>query len=185
MVVVGDLKKGMIILLDGELYRVLGMQKHFTGRGSGIIKTKLKNIKTGYVIDKNFNSGEKVEEAALDYRPAEYLYHDGDNYVFMDLSTYEQYLLSEEDVSDAKDFLIDNLEVTLTFYDEKPVGIVLPTVVVLEVTETEPNFKGDTASGGGKPAILETGLKTTVPFFVEVGQKVKIDTRTGEYIERA
>ncbi len=185
MVEVGDLAKGMVIKYEGDLYRVIDVNKHFKGRGSGLIRTKLKSITTQLVRDLNFASGEKVEEAELSYRKAEYLYNDGENYYFMDLQTYEQYAMSEEEVGDAKYYLVENTQVDIMMYEEKPIGILLPTTVVLEVVETEPNFKGDTMSGGGKPAVLNTGLKTTVPFFVEVGDKIKVDTRTGEYVERA
>ncbi len=185
MIEVGDLAKGMVIKYEGDLYRIVDVNKHFKGRGSGLIRTKLKSITTQLVRDVNFASGEKVEEAELSYRKAEYLYNDGENYHFMDLQNYEQYAMVEEEVGDAKFYLIENTQVDILMYEEKPIGILLPTTVVLEVVETEPNFKGDTMSGGGKPAILNTGLKTTVPFFVEVGEKIKIDTRTGEYVERA
>ncbi|MFN3328775.1 MAG: elongation factor P, partial [Fervidobacterium pennivorans] len=146
---------------------------------------KLKSLSTGLIRDVNFASGEKVEEAELSFRKAEYLYNDGENYYFMDLQTYEQYAIPESEVDEAKYYLVENTQVDLVMHDEKPIGIQLPTTVVLEVVETEPNFKGDTVSGGGKPAVLQTGLKISVPFFINVGDKIKVDTRTGEYIERA
>jgi len=182
---VGGLKKGMIIEFEGELYRVISMNKHFTGRGSGIIRTKLKSVLTGLSKDHSFSSGEKVDEATLEYREAEYLYKDGDHYIFMDLNTFEQYPLDDEFVGDGTDYLIDNMQVNLMFYEDKPIGINLPTFVILEVVETEPNFKGDTVSGSGKPAIMETGVRVNVPMFIKTGEKLKIDTRTGTYIERA
>ena len=185
MVEVGALRKGMHIVLDGEIYRVLEVSKHTMARGKGIVRTKLKNVKTGLVRDENFNSGSLVEEAVLETRNAQYLYNDGSTYYFMDLETYEQYGLSEEELGDVPLYLVENMEVMLQFYEGQPIGVVLPNAVVLEVVETEPAFKGDTVSGGGKPAVLETGLKITVPFFVEKGDKVKVDTRTGEYVERA
>ncbi|KAF2961675.1 elongation factor P [Fervidobacterium sp. 2310opik-2] len=185
MIEVGDLEKGMYIKYEGDIYRVVDVNKHFRARGSGLIRTKLKSLSTGLIRDANFASGEKVEEAELSFRKAEYLYNDGENYYFMDLQTYEQYAIPESEVDEAKYYLIENIQVDLVMHDEKPIGINLPTTVVLEVIETEPNFKGDTVSGGGKPAVLQTGLKISVPFFINVGDKIKVDTRTGEYIERA
>ncbi len=185
MVEVGDLRKGMIIIVDGEAYRVIDVNKHHMAMGRGIIRTKLKNIKTGLVRDMNFSSGERVEEADLTFRPAQFLYKDGDQYHFMCLDDYEQFALSEEDIQDAKWYLVENMEVSLVVLEGQVIGVQLPNVVTLKILETEPSFKGDTVSGGGKPAILETGLRITVPFFVETGEYVKVDTRTGEYVERA
>lgn len=185
MIDVGALSKGMYIKYDGEIYRVVDVNKHFRARGSGLIRTKLKNLSTGLIREVNFNSGEKVEEAEVSFRKATYIYNDGEMYYFMDNETFEQYGIPAHEIEDEKNYLVENTEVDLIMHDGKPIGIQLPTSVVLEVVETEPGFKGDTVSGGGKPAVLETGLKITVPFFVEVGQKVRVDTRTGEYIERA
>ncbi|MBO8166357.1 MAG: elongation factor P [Kosmotoga sp.] len=185
MLEVGDIRKGIALIVDNDIYIVLDVNKHFTGRGSGIIRTKMKNIKTGYVREFKFNSGEKVEEASLSLRHVQYLYNDGNLYYFMDLETYEQYALDKEVVGDAIYYMTENMELDLQFHDSTPIGVVLPNTVVLEVTDTAPSYKGDTVSGGGKPAVCETGLKITVPFFVENGQKVRVDTRTGEYIERA
>ncbi len=185
MVEVGDLRKGMIILVDGEAYRVIDVNKHHMAMGRGIIRTKLKNVKTGFVRDMNFSSGERVEEANLTFRSAQYLYKDENQYHFMCLDDYEQYTLSEEELQDAKWYLIENMELSLVFLENEVIGVQLPNVVTLKVVETEPSFKGDTVSGGGKPATLETGLRVTVPFFVEAGEYVKVDTRTGEYVERA
>lgn len=185
MVEVGDLEKGMYIKYEGEIYRVIDVNKHFRARGSGLVRTKLKNLATGLIRDVNFSSGEKVEQAELAFRKAEYLYNDGESYYFMDLQSYEQYAIPSHEIEEERYYLIENTQVDIIMHDEKPIGIQLPTAVVLEVVETEPNYKGDTVSGGGKPATLQTGLKITVPFFVNVGDKVKVDTRTGEYIERA
>jgi len=182
---VGGLKKGMVILFENELYRIIDVNKHFTGRGSGIIRTKMKNVLTGFSRENSFSSGEKVEEATLTLKPAEYLYRDGNHFYFMDTQNYEQFPLDEEAVGDATGFLKENMELSLLFHEERVIGIQLPTFVVLEVSETEPNFKGDTVSGSGKPAIMETGIRVTVPMFIKTGEKLKIDTRTGEYIERA
>jgi len=184
MIEVGDLKKGMHILWNNDIYRVVDVNKHFMGRGSGLIRTKLKSITTGYTIEQSFNSGEKVQEADLSLRKAQFLYKEQDFYYFMTLDDYETHSLNEEAVGDAKWFLTENMEVDLQFHDNKLLGILLPTSVVLEVKETDPGFKGDTVSGGSKPAILETGLRINVPLFVEIGDNVRVDTRTGEYIER-
>lgn len=185
MVEVGDIRKGMALIIDNDIYIVLDVNKHFTARGSGIIRTKMKNIRTGYVREFKFNSGEKVEEASLSLRHVQYLYRDGNLFYFMDLETYEQYALDKDVIGDAVYYLKENMELDLQFHDSTPIGVVLPNTVVLEVTETAPSYKGDTVSGGGKPAVCETGLKVIVPFFVETGQKIRVDTRTGEYIERA
>jgi len=182
---VGGLKKGMVLQIEGDLFRVTDMNKHFTGRGSGIIRTKLKNILTGYTKEISFNSGEKVEEADLNFKEAEFLYKDGTHYYFMDTETFEQFPIEEEALGDDVVYLKDNMQVSLMFHEDKPIGVRLPNSVVLEVRETDPNFKGDTVSSGGKPALMETGLKVNVPMFIGVGEKLRIDTRTGEYIERA
>ncbi len=184
MVEVGDLKKNMFIIYDGEVYRVLEATKHFRARGSGQVRVKMKNVKTGYVRDVNFMSGEKLEEADVSFRKAQYLYNDGENYYFMTLDDYDQHPISQDVLGDAIYYLVENMEVSLVFHENTPIGIELPTTVVLEVVDTPPGHKGDTAAGGGKPATLVTGLKVTVPFFVEVGDKVKVDTRTGEYVEK-
>ncbi|MDK2906128.1 elongation factor P [Petrotoga mexicana DSM 14811] len=185
MIDVGDLRKGNFIVYQNEVYRVVEANKHFMGRGSGLIRTRLKNVMTGLIKEVSFSSGEKVQEADISFRKAQFLYNDGDHYYFMLLDTYEQYSLPAQELEEEKYYLTENLEVDLIFFNGNPISIQLPTVVILTVTDTEPNFKGNTVSGGGKPATLETGLKTTVPFFVERGQKIKVDTRTGDYLERA
>ncbi|RAO98719.1 elongation factor P [Petrotoga sp. 9PW.55.5.1] len=185
MVDVGDLRKGIFIVYQNDVYRVVEANKHFMGRGSGLIRTRLKNVRTGLIKEVSFSSGEKVKEADISFRKAQYLYNDSDHHHFMALDTYEQYSLPSDELEDEKNYLIENLEVDLVFFEATPISVQLPIVVELTVVETEPNFKGNTVSGGGKPATLETGLKTTVPFFVENGQKIRVDTRTGEYLERA
>lgn len=185
MVEVGSIRKGMALIVENEIYFVLDVNKHFTGRGSGIIRTKLKNIKTGYVREFKFNSGEKVEEAALSLRKTQFLYRDGPHFHFMDLETFEQYVISEEEIGDSLYYIKEGMETDLQFHDMTPIGVVLPNAVVLEVVDTAPSHKGDTVTGGGKPAVCDTGLKLSVPFFIEVGQKIRVDTRTGEYLEKA
>ncbi len=181
---VSDLRKNMFVVYDGEVYRVLEATKHFRARGSGQVRVRMKNVMTGYVRDINFMSTEKLEEAEVSFRSAQYLYNDGDAYYFMTLDDYDQHPLQKDLLGDAVYYLTENMEVSLVFHGGTPIGIELPTTVVLEVVDTPPGYKGDTASGGGKPARLETGLKVTVPFFVKVGDKVKVDTRTGEYVEK-
>jgi elongation factor P len=185
LIEVTDLRKGIVIMYEGEPYRVVDVNKHHMAMGRGLVRTKLKNVRTGLVRDVTFSSGDRVAEAELSFKKAQYLYNDGDHYYFMSLDDYEQVAFSEEEIGDAKWYLTENLEVDILMLDESPIGIQLPNVVVLKVVETEPGFKGDTVAGGGKPALLETGLRITVPFFVEKDELIKVDTRTGEYIERA
>ncbi|MCX7840219.1 MAG: elongation factor P [Anaerolineae bacterium] len=185
MIGVQDLRKGTTFIDDdGNLYRVLEFQHVKLGRGNAVIKTKLRNLKTGATIERTFQSGGRVQDVRLDHHQVQYLYNDGENYHFMDLETYEQPVLSKEMLGDAAKYLKENVTVDLLTYDGKPIEIELPTTVDLKVVETAPGFKGDTATGGGKPATLETGLVITVPFFVNVGDTVRVDTRDGSYVTR-
>ncbi len=185
MVGVQDLRKGTTFIDDdGNLYKVLEYQHVKQGRGNATIKTKLRNVKTGSTIDKNFQSGGRVQDVRLDHHTVQYLYSDGDTYHFMDTETYEQPVLSKEILGDAAKFLKENVTVELLTYDGQPIEVELPTAVDLQVIETAPGFKGDTASGGGKPATLETGVVVTVPFFVNAGDTVRVDTRDGSYVTR-
>ena len=185
MMGVQDLRKGTTFMdADGNLYKVLDFQHNKQGRGNASIKCKLRNIKTGSTTDKTFQSGARVEDVRLDTRNVQYLYHDGDAYHFMDTETYEQPVLSKELLGEAAQFLKENIMVELLTYEGAPIEVELPTTVDLKVTETAPGFKGDTASGGGKPATLETGVIVTVPFFVSVGDTVRVDTRDGSYVTR-
>ena len=186
MVEVSNLRRGTHITLGGKIYKVVDFSMHKMGRGhSAVVRTRLKDILTGLVQDKTFKSGEKVEDVNLTLKSAQYLYKDDDFAHFMTTDDYEQYALSVSDIEDELRFMTENMDLNLVFHEDKVVDILLPVSVVLEIAETDPGFKGDTVSGGGKPAVLETGLKITVPFFVERGEKVKVDTRTGGYIERA
>lgn len=185
MIGVQDLRKGTTFIdEDGNLYKVLEYQHVKQGRGNATIKTKLRNIRTGGTIDKNFQSGGRVQDVRLDHHTAQYLYNDGETYHFMDTETYEQPAIPKEILGDAAKFLKENVTVELLTYEGKPIEVELPTSVDLKVIETAPGFRGDTASGGGKPATLETGVVITVPFFVNVGDTVRVDTRTGEYVTR-
>ncbi len=185
MIGVQDLRKGTTFIdEDGNLYKVLEYQHVKQGRGNATIKTRLRNIRTGGTIDKNFQSGGRVQDVRLDHHTAQYLYNDGETYHFMDTETYEQPAIPKEILGDAAKFLKENVTVELLTYEGKPIEVELPTAVDLKVIETAPGFRGDTASGGGKPATLETGVVITVPFFVNVGDTVRVDTRTGEYLTR-
>lgn len=184
MVSTNELKNGMTVILDGNLFTISWFQHVKPGKGGAFVKTKMKNIQTGAVIDRTFRAGEELEQAYLEEKVMEYLYHDGDNLWFMDSETYEQHPLSEKIVGEKVGFLKENSKIKLTYYENKVIGIEFPTFVELMVVETEPGFKGNTVSGGSKPAILDTGAVVQVPMFVKVGDKLKIDTRTGGYVQR-
>jgi elongation factor P len=180
----GDLRKGLKFELDGEPYVVVQFEFVKPGKGQALYKCKLKNMVTGVQFDKTFRSGEKFNEADLEEIEMEYLYTDGDRYCFMNTATYEQDFLTEDQVSDAIDFLKENTVCSVLLFEGRPIGISLPIFINLRVGKTDPWVKGDTASGDSKPATLETGYILQVPPFVEEGQLIKIDTRTGAYVER-
>jgi elongation factor P len=185
MIGVQDLRKGTTFIDDdGNLYRVLEYQHVKQGRGNATIKTKLRNVKTGSTIDKNFQSGGRVQDVRLEHQTVQYLYNDGDTYHFMNTETYEQPIIPTELLGESAKFLKENIMVDLLTYEDKPIEVELPTTVDLKVVDAAPGFKGDTASGGGKPATLETGVVVTVPFFVNVGDVVRVDTRDGSYVTR-
>jgi elongation factor P len=167
------------------MWIILESSHHKMGRGGAIVRGKLRNLETGSSLEQSFKSGERFERIIFDEKPAQYQYHNGNDYVFMDMETYDQVFLSKDILGDAVKYLIDNLEISLDMYEGRVMGIELPKSVELVVTDTPPGFKGDTASGGGKPATTETGLVVTVPFFVENGESIIVDTRTGDYLERA
>jgi len=184
MISVNEIKNGMTIIYEGNLYIVQWFQHVKPGKGGAFVKTRLKNLKTGAVLDRTFRSGETVEQAFLEEKEMEYLYRDAENYWFMDTSTYEQIPLSGELIGDGAQFLKENTKVNVVYYEGKIVGVELPTFVELKVVETEPGFKGDTVTGGYKPATLESGAVVQVPLFIKIGDVLKIDTRTSEYIQR-
>jgi len=184
MITTADFRNGITIELDGTLYNLVYFQHVKPGKGGAFVRTRLKNLKTGAVIEKTFRAGEKVELAVLDKRRMQYLYREGDNFLFMDLDTFEQMAIPAEEVGETAKFLVEGVSVEVPLYEGKPVGVEPPVFVDMEVVETAPGVKGDTASGGSKPATLETGLVVNVPFFIEVGNRVRIDTRSGEYVER-
>ncbi|MFX4273197.1 elongation factor P [Propionibacteriaceae bacterium Y1685] len=179
-----DLKNGMVLDLDGQLWQVLWFQHHKPGKGNTVVRTKLKNVLSGKIIDKTFNSDTKVDTANVDRREMQYLYHDGDGYVFMDTSTYDQLTLTDEVVGDGKNYLLEEQTATVALHEGNPLYIDLPASVELEITYTEPGLQGDRSTGGTKPATVETGLTVQVPLFLTTGEKVKVDTRTGDYLGR-
>ena len=179
-----DIRKGLKFQIDGDPYVVVDFQFVKPGKGTAFTRTKIKNMITGAVLDKTYRTGEKLEPANVEEREMQYLYNDGEHYCFMDNSTYEQVMISPDDVGDAAKFMADNENVQVMFFNDRPIGITLPNFVELEVAHTEPGIKGDTASGATKPATLSTGAVINVPLFIEEGEVLKIDTRTNEYIER-
>lgn len=179
-----DFKKGLKIEIDGTPYVIVDFLHVKPGKGGAFVRTKLKNLLTGRVIDQTFRAGERVKRPDLMEREMQYLYREGDNFYMMDNETFDQIFLTGEQLGDARLFLKENLNVKVLFFNRQPVAVELPTFVELAVAETEPGVRGDTATGGSKPATLETGAVIQVPLFVEQGDIVKVDTRTGEYIER-
>jgi len=184
MATTNDLKNGMVLNLDGQLWSVVRFQHHKPGKGGAMVKTTLKSVLTGKSVDKTFNAGVKVETANVDKRDMQYLYHDGDSYVFMDTTTYEQMNLAEQVVGDAKDFLLDNQDAMVAVHEGIPLYIELPASVELTIEYTEPGLQGDRSSGGTKPAKLETGREIQVPLFITTGEKIRVDTRDGSYLGR-
>ncbi|KMY67069.1 elongation factor P [Desulfocarbo indianensis] len=180
-----EFRRGLKIEIDGKPYVIVEFQHVKPGKGGAFVRTKLKNLETGQVLEQTFRSGAKVDKPDLEERYMQYLYQEGEQYVFMDTQNYDQVFVVADYLGDAVNFMYPNIEVQLSYFNGKPIGVELPTSVVLEVTQTEPGVKGDTATGATKPAILETGFSVQVPLFVNEGDKLKIDTRTGEYIERA
>jgi elongation factor P len=179
-----EFKKGLKVELDGVPYTIVDFQHVKPGKGGAFVRTKLKSLLTGRVLDQTFRSGEKVKKPDLMEREMQFLYREGDSFCMMDNETYEQIMLTEEQVGDARLYLTDNLDVKILFFNQQPVGVEIPLFVELEVAQTEPGLKGDTAAGGTKPATLESGVTIQVPLFINEGDRVKVDTRTGNYIER-
>jgi elongation factor P len=180
-----DLKNGMTLHLDEGLFTVVEFQHVKPGKGGAFVRTKLKNARTGAVLDRTFRADEKVEQAVIDKRDMQYLYRDGVDYVFMDSTTYDQLHVSEAQLGNAAKFVKEGDSAVLQLYGDEIVGVDLPAAVELTVTETEPGVQGDRVSGARKAATLETGLTVQVPLFIEKGERIKVDTRTGEYITRA
>ena len=184
MATTNDIKNGMVLDLDGQLWSVVWFQHHKPGKGGAMVKTTLKNVMSGKTVDKTFNAGLKIETANVDKRDFQYLYHDGDSYVFMDKTTYDQINVTDAVVGDAKDYMLDNQDAMLALHEGVPLYIELPASVELLVEYTEPGLQGDRSSGGTKPARLETGKEIQVPLFIVNGEKIKVDTRDGSYLGR-
>ena len=184
MISVTELRKNVTFELDGQLYRVLEYEHYKPGRGNAIIRTKLRNLRTGATLERNFLSGDRVQDVRLDHHTVQYLYHDGDLYYFMDVETYEQPALNAEALGDAVKFLKEGVTLDLSLYQGEPIDIELPVTVDMVVTEAPIAIAGDTATGATKTVTTETGLKVTVPLFVNEGDVIRVDTRTGEYLTR-
>jgi len=179
-----DIRKGLKVLMDGNPFTVVEFQFVKPGKGSAFTRTKFKNLLTGAVIEKNIRSGEKLEPANVEEKDMQYLYAEGSDYVFMDSSTYEQVTIAGEILGDDALFLKDNLDVAVLFFNERAVGVTLPTFIVAEVIETEPAVRGDTSGNVTKPAKIETGAEVQVPLFIKEGDVLKVDTRSSSYVER-
>ncbi|HXA42570.1 MAG TPA: elongation factor P [Candidatus Solibacter sp.] len=185
MIDAGDLRNGSVFERDGQLFVCVGYSHMKMGRGTAQVRARLRNVKTGAITDETFRPEQRFTRARIEKRNMQYLYSDGDQYHFMDTTTYDQVALAEAALGDALKYLKENAEITVLSYEDQPIGVELPTSVELEVTKTDPGFKGDTATGASKPATVETGLALQVPLFVNQGDRIKVDTRTGEYMERA
>ncbi len=185
MVSTNNLKNGMTLLIDGKLQQVVEWQHHKPGKGGAVVRTKLKEVETGKVTDKTFRAGEDVEQAIVERSTVQFLYREGDDYVLMDAETYEQRHAPAAAIGEAADYLVEGDELQIQDYQGRIVGVELPASKVLEITHTDPGFAGNTATSATKPATLETGKQIQVPLFIEPGEKVKVDTRTGEYLSRA
>lgn len=179
-----DIKNGVVLRIDGQLWSVVEFQHVKPGKGGAFVRTKLKNVVTGKTVDRTYNAGAKVDIENVDRRDYQYLYNDGDSFVFMDMTHYDQLSVPAATVGDAANFMLENQEVTIALNNDTPLYLDLPASVVLEVTYTEPGLQGDRSSAGTKPATLETGYEIQVPLFLETGTKIKVDTRTGDYLGR-
>jgi elongation factor P len=179
-----DIKNGVVIKIDGQLWSVVEFQHVKPGKGGAFVRTKLKNVVTGKTVDKTYNAGTKIEIENVDRRDFSYLYNDGDSFVFMDMTDYDQINVPAATVGDAANFLLENQQVTIALNNGTPLYVDLPASVVLEITYTEPGLQGDRSSAGTKAATVETGYEIQVPLFLETGTKVKVDTRTGDYLGR-
>jgi len=181
---VSDLRKNAKLQIDGQPWMVTEFQFVKPGKGQGLYKCKLKNMISGSTVDRTYRSGEKLTEADVESRQMQFLYASGDGFTFMDSETYEQVEVSADLIGTDSDYLLDQLDVDVLFYNARPVGVTLPSHVVMEVTECEPGVKGDTANGATKKATVSTGYSLQVPLFIKIGEKLKVDTRTGGYVER-
>ena len=185
MITAGDFKKGVTIEWDGGVWNIVDFQHVKPGKGAAFVRTKIKNVMTGAVVERSFNPTDKMPRAIIETKEMQYVYNDGDLYYFMDVETYEQLPMTHDQVEDAIPFVKEGTNVTMRFFKGKAFSVEAPNFVVLEVTDTEPGFAGDTASNTYKPATLETGFSLPVPLFINTGDKIQLDTRTGEYLKRA
>jgi elongation factor P len=179
-----DIRKGLKIMLDGSPYTVVEFQFVKPGKGAAFTRTKMKNLLSGGVIERNLRSGDKLEPANVETKTMQYLYQEGDSYVFMDTTTYDQVNIVSDTIGESKDFMPENINVEVLFFNDRAVGVSLPNFIEQAIVSTEPGFKGDTSTGATKPAKISTGAQVNVPLFINVGDVVRIDTRTGEYLER-
>ncbi|HMQ51183.1 MAG TPA: elongation factor P [Anaerolineae bacterium] len=184
MISANDLRKGTTYTEDGDLFKVLDFSHNKTARGGATIRVKVSNLRTGSIFEKTYNGGERVQDIRLDHSQAQYLYNDGDLYYFMDNETFEQPAINKEILEEIIPYLTENMEVKISSYDGEPIDIEIPVTVDLKVIETEPGFAGDTAQGATKPATLSTGLVVQTPLFVNIGDMIRVDTRTGAYVTR-
>ena len=185
MISTADFRNGMVIVLDGDLMQIVEFQHVKPGKGGAFVRTKFKNVLTGRVLEKTFRSGEKFGEARIEGQVWQYLYHDGDFFHFMHKETFEQLEVGEDVVGDKVEWMKEQTDVTLQFFNGRVIMVEVPFFVILQITQCDPGVQGDRATGGTKPAVLETGATVQVPLFVQEGEKIRVDTRTAEYIERA
>ena len=185
MISSNDFRPGVTIEIDGMVWQVVKFQHVKPGKGAAFVRAKLKNLQTGSVVERTFNAGEKVPNAQVERKPMQYLYGEDGSYYFMDVETYDQIMLTKEQLGDALNFIKEEMEITVLFFNGTVIGVDIPNSVELKVVETEPGIRGDTATGGVKPAKLETGYVVKVPLFINEGDVLRIDTRTGAYLERA
>ena len=185
MATTNDLKNGMTLNIDGQLWNVVDFQHVKPGKGGAFVRTKLKNVMSGKVVDRTFNAGVRVEQASVDRREMQYLYREGDDFVFMDTQDYDQPRVPAATVGEAANYLLEEQNVTVAFNEGVPLYVEMPAAVELTVRQTDPGLQGDRSTGGTKPATLETGAQVQVPLFITTGEKVRVDTRTGQYLGRA
>lgn len=179
-----EFKNGLTIELDRDVFQIIEFQHVKPGKGGAFVRTRLRKMATGQVIDKTFRAGESVEIARIERRTMQYLYHTGEDYVFMDTESFDQITLLENQIGEQVKFLLDNSEVTVISHEERILGVDIPDTIDVVVSQTDPGLKGDTASGGSKPATIETGAVVTVPLFINEGERIRVDTRSGKYVER-
>ena len=184
MISAGDFRNGSTFEMEGSVWSIINFQHVKPGKGAAFVRTKLRNVLTGATVEKTFSPTEKFPEARVERKAMQYLYADGEIYYFMDNDSYEQLPLNKDLVEDALPYIKENMDVTIQFFKNEPFSVEAPNFVELKVTETDPGFKGDTATGGTKPAVVETGAKINVPLFIEEGDTIRVDTRSGDYMER-